>query len=294
MENSHKQSGVSPMMAHSALVSTAWLNENLQSPGLRIVDATLFLPGVARDAREEFSHGHIPGAVFLDMKEISAPDAPLPNTMPTASHFARVIGNLGIGNKDLVVVYDAHGIMSAPRVWWMFHAFGHEQVAVLDGGLPKWRREQRPLESGNQELIARAFIANPPDDSILTMEQVANAVRMKEQIVDARSANRFAGMEKEPRPGLRSGHIPGSWNLPYTNLLDASTGAFVIPADLAEQFMTVGVDLGRPVICTCGSGVSACVLALALHEIGKRDVFIYDGSWTEWGSDPAMPIATGL
>jgi thiosulfate/3-mercaptopyruvate sulfurtransferase len=278
----------------SALVSTGWLHAHLHSPRLRIVDATLFLPGAGRNAYAEFLLTHIPGAVFLDMDTVSDPDSALPNTMPTAFQFGQVVGSLGIGNEDLVVIYDALGIMSAPRIWWMFHAFGHEQVAVLDGGLPKWRREQRPLGSGSQELAARIFTANSPDDSILTMEQVANAVRMKEQIVDARSANRFAGLENEPRPGLRSGHIPGSRNLPYTNLLDASTGAFVSPADLAERFMTAGVSLERPVICTCGSGVSACVLALALHEIGKRDVFIYDGSWTQWGSDPAMPIETGL
>jgi thiosulfate/3-mercaptopyruvate sulfurtransferase len=279
--------------AGSALVSTGWLHANLHAPGLRIVDATLFLPGTGRDAYAEFLLAHIPGAVFLDMDEVIDPDSALPNSMPTASHFGQVVGALGIGNEDYVVVYDAHGIMSAPRVWWMFRAFGHEKVTVLDGGMPKWRREHLPVESGTRETAARKFDAQDPARMIRTMAQVEQALDSEIQIADARSSVRFEGLQSEPRPGLRSGHIPGSRSVPYTSLLDPGEGTLLSEAQLAAKFSAAGLDLARPVICTCGSGVSACVLALALHKLGIDDVQVYDGSWTEWGADPGKPIETG-
>lgn len=281
------------MQAGSALVSTEWLHANLSSSGLRVVDATQFLPGTGRDPYAEFLVAHIPGAVFFDLSAASDPHSALPNTMPTASHFAQLVGNLGIGNDDFVVVYDTLGIMSASRVWWMFRAFGHENVAVLDGGMPRWNRHHYPTEAGASKIAAKEFEAEPVRRLIKAMDGVELALGSNRQIIDARSAARFEGRESEPRPGLRSGHIPGSMNVPYTSLLDPSEGTVLRPDELKERFSAAGIELGNPVICTCGSGVSACVVALALHELGVREAPVYDGSWSEWGADLSKPIETG-
>lgn len=281
------------MQSGSALVSTAWLHENLSSSGLRVVDATQFLPGTGRDPYAEFLEAHIPGAVFFDLNRASDLYSALPNTMPTASHFAQLVGTIGIGNEDFVIVYDTLGIMSASRVWWMLRAFGFENVAVLDGGMPRWKHDQYPTEAGATEVTGKRFEAKAPARLITSMDEVEGALGSKTQIVDARSAARFEGRESEPRAGLRSGHIPGSMNVPYTSLLDPNEGTVLSPDELKERFSAAGVDLGKPVICTCGSGVSACVVALALHELGIREAPVYDGSWSEWGADLSKPIETG-
>lgn len=286
-------SAASPARDGGALVSPDWLQQSLGAPGLCIVDATYYLPGVARDARAEYLQAHVPGAVFLDYQALSLPDSRFPNTMPTAGQFARAISECGIGNDDMVVVYDQHGIMSAPRIWWMFRAFGHHKVAVLDGGLPRWLREGRPVQQGEVPARPASFAAHGPDATVCGMDQVCAACEGGHLVVDARAASRFSGEAKEPRPGLRSGHIPGSRNLPYERLLDADTGSMLPPQQLAEQFAVAGIDLDGRLICSCGSGVSACVLALALHTLGKPDVSVYDGSWTEWGSMLHLPLATG-
>lgn len=276
-----------------SLVSVTWLHDRLTSANLLVVDATMFLPGVERNARAEYEDAHIPGAVFLEMESISDPDSTLPNAMPTSAHFEKTIGELGISDEDSVVVYDTHGIMSSPRVWWMFRAFGHQNVAVLDGGLPKWQREGLPVETGTPTYEPKDYKAVDPSHSIRTMEQVDDALGKGIQIVDARATSRFEGLQPEPRPRLRSGHIPGSRNVPYTTLLDPKEGTLLPPAQLAEKFQAADVDTRLPVIFTCGSGVSACVLALAFSAMGADDIPVYDGSWTEWGSNVDKAVATG-
>lgn len=277
----------------SGLVSTAWLGGRLQSPHIKVIDATQFLPAAGVNSRQKYLEAHIPGAVFLELGTLSDPLSELPNTMPPAGQFTKVIGALGIGNDDFVVIYDTEGIMSAPRLWWMFRAFGHESAAVLDGGLSKWRAEGRTMESDENMPSPRTFLAADAPRLIAAAGAVQEAIYSETQIVDARSAERFEGAQNEPRAGLRSGHIPNSRNLPYTTLLNPSSGTMLSKPELAGKFLDAGVDLDRHLICTCGSGVTACVLALALHELGHRKVSLYDGSWTEWGGDPARPVETG-
>lgn len=276
------------------LVSTDWLAVHLGSPDLRIVDATLFMPHSGKNGHSEYLRGHIPGAVFFDIDAASAA-SPLPNMLPDPARFAAVAGTLGISNEDRVVTYDAQGVMSSPRLWWMFRVFGHERVAVLDGGLPKWRREDRGLESGSHVLPKRDFLARHDIQGVKTIQQVEFASMFSsEQIIDARSAARFAGREAEPRPGLRRGHIPHSFNVPYTSLIDHTDGTLLHGKDLRAKFVEAGIDPEQPAICTCGSGISACVVAFALNQLGNRDVAVYDGSWSEWGTDPARAVAVGV
>lgn len=274
-----------------ALVSTDWLAEHMSSPDLRIVDGTWFLPTMNRNARAEYEAAHIPGAVFFDIDDIADTNSGLPHMLPPPEKFSSRVRKLGLGDGNRIVVYDALGIYSAPRVWWMFRAFGHEDVAVLDGGLPKWQAEGRPVESLPAMPRERHFTARFNNLMVRDLDQVrANIDRGSEQVLDARPAGRFAATEPEPRASLRGGHIPGSLNLPYGDLISSDSNT-LLPADkLKARFEHAGVDLSRPVVTSCGSGVTACILALGLHLLGHRDVAVYDGSWTEWGGRDDTPI----
>ena len=270
-----------------SLVTTEWLAAHLHDPDLRVVDGSWHMPQAKRDPRHEFIEAHVPGAVFFDVDAIADTSSELPHMLPSPDVFAKAVGALGIGDDDRVVVYDSRNVVSAARVWWTFRVFGHDTVSVLDGGLPKWRAEGRPLERGDAKPAPRRFTPRFRPELVRDLAQVkANIETAREQLLDARSRGRFAGTEPEPRPGLRGGHIPRSLNLPYDEL-HAPDGT-LRPADaLRAAFAGAGVDLARPIVTTCGSGITASVLALALHRLGRPDVAVYDGSWTEWGSREA-------
>ena len=279
-----------------ALVSTQWLAEHLDEPTLAVIDASWHMPAENKDAREEFYQAHIPGAVFFDLDQISDPGSELPHMLPSAEHFSEAISALGIQNNMDIVVYDTKGMFSAPRARWMFRAFGHNRVTVLDGGLPAWRKHQHPLNSNEAVTStrpAKKFLTKLNPSMVRSKSQVlANLELSKEQLVDARSAGRFKGSDPEPRPGLPSGHIPNSLNLPFNQLIDPEIGLMLPPAQLQRQFKSTGIDLSRPIVTSCGSGVTACIIALALEQLGKTDVAVYDGSWAEWGAANDTPIAT--
>jgi thiosulfate/3-mercaptopyruvate sulfurtransferase len=274
------------------IVTTDWLAAHLHEPDLRVLDGTWHMPQLKRDPRAEFAQAHIPGAVFFDIDAIADHGTTLPHMLPTAAEFAAAVGALGIGSGDRVVVYDVRGVVSAARVWWTFRAFGHDAVAVLDGGLRKWQAESRPIESGQPKPAARAFIARLRPELVRDVEAMrANVASRAAQVLDARSRGRFAGTEPEPRVGLRGGHIPGSLNLPYETLYRPD-GTLKSPEELRGAVTASGIDLARPIVTTCGSGVTASVLALALHQLGRSDVAVYDGSWSEWGGRADTPIET--
>jgi len=275
-----------------AIVTTEWLAKHLSDPDLRVVDGTWHMPHLKRDPRAEFEAAHVPGAVFFDIDATADRTTTLPHMLPTAEQFGAAVGALGIGNGDRVVVYDVRGVVSAARVWWTFRAFGHDAIAVLDGGLRAWRAEGRPVESGPGRPTPRPFTARRRPELVRDVEAMrANIGTRAAQVLDARSAGRFAGTEPEPRAGLRGGHIPGSLNLPYETLYRPD-GTLKPPDELRGSVTAAGIDLGRPVVTTCGSGVTASVLALALYLIGRHDVAVYDGSWSEWGSRSDTPVET--
>jgi thiosulfate/3-mercaptopyruvate sulfurtransferase len=276
-----------------ALVSTDWLAARLGTSGIRVVDASWYLPGSARDAPAEYKAGHIPGAVFFDLDAISDQQSPLPHMLPSASDFADAMAMLGLNDSDLLVVYDGSGVnLSAGRAWWTFRTFGHEQVAVLDGGMGKWRSEQRPIEQGEGILPRGNFTARLDTRAVRDLVAIrANVVNRTEQLVDVRSHGRFQGVEPEPRPGLRSGHVPGSINLPFTELVTRD-GTLLPSEALRRRLVEAGVDLNRPVVATCGSGTSACALVLSLHSIGHTQTAVYDGAWSEWGARADTPVET--
>ena len=272
------------------LVSTDWLAKHLGDGDLRVLDGSWHMPQLKRDARAEFAQAHIPGAAFFDIDAIADHATDLPHMLPDAAAFAAAVGALGVGSGDRVVVYDARGVISAARVWWTFRAFGHDAVSVLDGGLRKWRAEGRPVESPTPVPATRAFRATLHPELVRDLEAMrANLASRAAQVLDARSAGRFAGTEPEPRAGLRGGHIPGSLNLPYDTLY-REDGTLKPAGELRGALQAAGLDLARPVVTTCGSGVTASVLALALYLVGRRDVAVYDGSWSEWGGRPDTPI----
>jgi thiosulfate/3-mercaptopyruvate sulfurtransferase len=278
--------------ASEALVSTGWLAEHLGSPDVRVVDASWYLPAQGRDAKAEYAAAHVPGAVYFDIDEISDDSSPLPHMLPSPAKFSSRVRKLGLGDGVRVVVYDANRFMASARVWWMFRLFGHADVAVLDGGLVKWRAEGRPVDDLPVRPVERHFTARQNNLLVRDLEQMrANLTRRAEQVVDARSAGRFSATEPEPRPGLRSGHIPGSVNLPFSGLV-AGDSTLRPPGELRDRMTAAGIDLARPVVTTCGSGVSAAVLGLALFTLGAPEAAIYDGSWSEWGSRADTPIAT--
>ena len=275
-----------------AVVTTEWLAKHLDEPDVRVLDGTWHMPQLKRDARAEFATAHIPGAAFFDIDAIADRTTSLPHMLPSAEQFGAAVGALGIGNADRVVVYDLRGVVSAARVWWTFRAFGHDAVAVLDGGLPRWRAEGRPVESGTRAPRPRKFTARLRRSLVRDLAAMRKNVTARQaQVLDARSRGRFAGTEPEPRAGLRSGHIPGSLNLPYDELYQKD-GTLLPPQELKAKFEAAGLDLGKPVVTSCGSGVTASVLALGLYAAGRPDVAVYDGSWTEWGGRADTPIDT--
>ena len=277
-----------------SLVSTEWLAAHLEAPDVRVVDASYYLPHEGPDPRTEFEAHHIPGAVFFDIDEIADSRVDLPHMLPPPEKFSSRVRKLGLGDGVRMVVYDQHGIFSPPRVWWTFRHFGHEDVAVLDGGLPKWLAEGRPVEDGPARPLERHFTARSNSFMVRDRDQIlANIQSAREQVLDARSRGRFAGSEPEPRAGLRGGHIPGSRNLPFNELLDPEAQTLLPAEELRRRFEAAGLDMRRPVVTTCGSGITAAVLSLGLHLAGHRDVALYDGSWAEWGQSGDAPVDTG-
>jgi thiosulfate/3-mercaptopyruvate sulfurtransferase len=274
------------------LVSTAWLADRLDDEIVVVLDASWHMPTAGRDAGAEYAERHIPGAMLFDIDRISDHDSPLPHMLPSPSDFAVAARRLGISDASTVVAYDSVGLFSAPRAWWMFRAMGHSAVFVLDGGLPRWIAEGRPLETGWRSPEHGDFKSRPKRDLIRDLGEVTAALLdPRLQVVDARPAPRFQGGAPEPRPGLRSGHMPGASNLPFVDLIDGD--ALATEARLRAVFQAAGIDTAKPAIATCGSGVSAAVIALALARLGHGDAAIYDGSWSEWGARDDTAVVTG-
>jgi thiosulfate/3-mercaptopyruvate sulfurtransferase len=278
----------------SWLTETDQLAAELDAPDLVIIDGSWHMPSEGRNARAEYLEEHIPGAIFFDIDEIADTKSKLPHMLPPPEKFSSRMRSMGIGDGSRVVVYDTAGLFSAARVWWTFRVMGHDDVTVLNGGLPKWKREGLPLESGEPRLRStRHFTSRRNADLVRDVFDMKTLLKdHSAQIVDARSAERFAGKAQEPRPGLRSGHIPGAHNLPYAKLLKQD-GTLKSQAQIEALFSQAGVDLSKPVVTSCGSGITASVLALALAEIGHRRTAVYDGSWSEWGADEKLPIEAG-
>lgn len=274
------------------VVSADWLQERLGKPGLKIVDASWYLPAQGRNGRAEYDAAHIPGAVYFDQDQVVDPDATLPHTLPPPAFFARHAGSMGIGVDDTIVVHDGPGFFSAPRVWWLFRVMGAKTVFLLDGGLDRWKREARPLTAAPTRIAPCLFDVAFDAGRVASFDEMKAVVAdATAQVADARPAGRFTGAEPEPRPGMRSGHMPGARNVPATSL--SRDGSLLPLPELKAALEAAGLDLDRPVVTSCGSGVTAAVVTLALDSLGHADNRLYDGSWSEWGGRPDTPVATG-
>jgi thiosulfate/3-mercaptopyruvate sulfurtransferase len=280
-------------MPNTPLVSTEWLNERLNAPGIVIVDGSWYLPTMNRDPEAEYRQAHIPGAVRFDIDTVKDRNSPLPHMLPQPDVFAAQVGAIGIGDGMTIVIYDGAGLFSAPRVWWTFRSFGARDVVVLDGGFPAWVAEGRPTEDGEPRPRGkRTFTARLDHSAVADLRDIQRMLESgSAQVVDARPADRFRGEAPEPRPGVRSGHMPGSLNLPFTEIVE--NGRLKDPAAIADAIGRAGIDLSRPIVTSCGSGVSAATIALALESIGRPAKALYDGSWAEWGSREDLPLASG-
>ncbi len=275
------------------LVSTDWLERQLSSPDLRVIDASWYLPNMGRDPKAEYAAAHIPGARFIDIDDVSDARSDLPHMVPPVEKFMSRLRAMGVGDGHQVVVYDQHGLFSAARVWWLFRLMGQENIAVLDGGLPKWMAEERPIEDLPPVIKDRHMTVRRQNQMVKDVTQVSAASKLGDyEILDARSAGRFRGEAPEPREGLRGGHIPGSKSIPFTELL-TKNNTMKSPDALREVFAAANVDMTKPVITSCGSGITAAIINLALERVGKTDHALYASSWTEWGAYPTMPVATG-
>ncbi|MDQ0393135.1 3-mercaptopyruvate sulfurtransferase [Labrys monachus] len=280
------------MASSRFLVSTEWLAARLGDPGLAVVDGSWHLPAAGRDGYREYLAAHIPGAVFFDIDAIADRSSGLPHMLPDAETFGRVVGAMGISDAQDIVVYDGTGLFSAPRVWWTFRVFGARNVYILDGGFPAWRAEGRPVESGPPAAKTAVFHAALDAAQVKTAADIQSLLaKGSAEIVDARAADRFRGEAPEPRPGVRAGHMPGSKNLPFTEIVE--DGRLASAARILEAMDAAGIDRTKPLITSCGSGVSAAILALAFDAAGQPVEGLYDGSWTEWGSRHDLPVATG-
>jgi thiosulfate/3-mercaptopyruvate sulfurtransferase len=274
------------------LVTTEWLAASLGAPGLVVLDGSFYLPAMKRDAAAEYLAGHIPGAIRFDIDEIADHSTDLPHMLPSPEEFAVAAGKLGIGDQDTIVAYDGHGMFSSPRVWFTFRLFGADKVFILEGGLPKWKAEGRALETGPVTHQPKAFAARKRGDVVASLARVQQALASHSaQIVDARSPERFRGEAPEPRAGVRSGRMPGSYNVPSNSVV--KDGLLLPPDELRQAFAAGGIDLDKPTITSCGSGVSAAILWLALDTIGREPAALYDGSWSEWGARDDLPVAIG-
>ncbi len=274
------------------VVTADWLQERLGRPGLKIVDGAWYLPAQGRNAREEYDAGHIPGALFFDQDVAVDPNAELPHTLPQPADFARYAGSMGVSEGDTIVVHDGPGFFSAPRVWWLFRVMGAREVYLLEGGLDGWKRDGRPLTSDVTKIAPCVFNVAFDENRVASLDDMRGIVADRSmQVADARPAGRFAGVDAEPRPGVRGGHMPGARNVPATAL--SKDGKLLPLNELRNTLKDAGVDLDKPVVTSCGSGVTAAVITLALESLGHTNNKLYDGSWTEWGSRRDTPVDTG-